>query len=208
MEKDKYKLDKVFTEEAFYNNLAASPILKLSNLQEFLTHYQEQVTHHTHSGEYLDTKTDQIYTSEFFFPTNQFYQISWNIQKARELILEHSIPVDKLELHKLSNTIFDEDIEHHHLPNALHNDDPIIVVFYEPTQEFIPIDGNHRAYARLQKNQKYIDAYILPPQIHMLAMCSTLDYALYMFAHNLNALGCYVCGAIDYDRFMDEMYRF
>ena len=60
------------------------------------------------------------------------------------------------------------------------------------------------------KNKIYttIDAYILSPQGHMASMCSTLDYALYMFAHNLKLFGNYVCGEIEYENLLEAMYKF
>ncbi|UZP04728.1 hypothetical protein JW813_06880 [Clostridium botulinum] len=203
-----YKLDKIFTEEYFYSSLTKPPILKLSNIQEFLSHYKEEIHKQGISGEHLNFKTNQIYTSEFFFDDNQYYKISWNIDKAEQIIAESNAPVVKLELKKLSQSIFEKDITSSHLNFAKHNKKPIIVAFYEPTKQYIPIDGNHRSYACLKENKKTIDTYILSPQGHMLAMCSTIDYALYMFAHNLNVLGNYACGEINYNKFMDEMYRF
>lgn len=203
-----YKLDKIFTEEYFYKMLPKVPILKLTNLQDLLHHYKEQIQKCEISGQSLDFKTQQTYTAEFFFNDNQYYRISWNIAKAQEIITKNNAPVVKMELKKLSNSIFEKDITSSYLNIAKHNNKPIIVAFYEPTQEYIPIDGNHRAYARLKENKRTIDAYILSPQGHMDSMCSTLDYSLYMFAHNLNVLGCYVCGEIGYERFMNEMYRF
>lgn len=203
-----YKLDKVFTEDYFYKKLTKPPIFKLRNLQEVLSHYKEQIQNQETTGQFLDFKTVQTYTSKFFFDDNQYYKISWNIAKAEEIIAESNAPVVKFNLEKLSDSLFEKDITPSYLNIAKNNKNPIIIAAYEPTQGYIPIDGNHRAFARLKENKKTIDAYILSPQGHMLAMCSTLDYALYMFAHNLNVLGCYVCGEISHERFIEEMYRF
>jgi len=201
-----YKLDKIFTEEYFYLMLPKPPVLRISNLQDFLSHYKKQIQKQETFEKFLNFNAEQIYTAEFFFGDNQFYRISWNIAKAEAVIIENNVPVVKLELEKVSNSIFEKDINFSHLEIAKQNNKPIIAAFYEPTQELIPIDGNHRVYVRLQENEKTIDAYLLSPRGHMLAMCSALDHLLYMFAHNLNVLGCYVCGEIDYERLERGMY--
>ena len=204
----RYKLDKVFTEEYFYKQLPKAPVLKLTNIQDFLSYYKIKIEEQAKLGESLDFKSQQIYTAEFFFDDDDHYKISWNIAKAQQIIAENKAPVVKIEIKKLSDSLFEKDINIDYLKVAKHNNAPIIVAAYEPTGSYIPIDGNHRAYARLKENKQTIDAYILSSQGHMMAMCSTLDYVLYMFAHNLNVLGCYACGEINYEKFMEEMYRF
>lgn len=203
-----YKLDKIFNEDYYYSMLTKPPVIRLGYLQKLLIQYKDQIQYYETYGEHLNFKTDQIHTREFYFDENQNYKITWNIKKAEDIIINEKIPITNQELKKISDSIFKKDLNLDHLKIAKYNYKPIIVIFYEPTQQYIPIDGNHRATARIQENKHSINAYILPPHYHIQAMCSTLDYALYMFAHNLNILGCYICGEINYDVFIDNMYRF
>ena len=204
-----YNLNKIFTSEGFYEYLALPPIRKIPNIQEALTHYKHRIQEQFESGEQLHYMTDQIYTSKFIFPDNQYYEISWNIAKAKDLLKQCGAPIVQLSLDKIADSIFEKDLTLAHVEKARQNNNPIIVTFYEPTQSFVVIDGNHRAYAKLQdKKETTIDAYILSPQGHMASMCSTLDYALYMFAHNLNLFGNYVCGEIEYENLLESMYKF
>lgn len=125
-----YKLDKLFTEDYFYKQLPTSPILKITNLQEFLFHYKDKILEQVTAGEHLDFETNEIYTAEFFFNDNQFYKISWNISKAKEIIAENNLPIIKMNLSKLSKSIFEKDLTYSHLEVSKHNNTPIIVAFY------------------------------------------------------------------------------
>ena len=203
-----YNLNKVFTSKGFYEHLALNPIVKNSTIQNILTHYQNRIQKEFESGKQLHYMTDQIYTCTFFFPHNQYYKISWNVAKAKDLIKEHGVPIVQLNLDYIADSIFEKDLTLAHVEKARQNNNPIIVACYERTQSFIVIDGNHRAYAKLQdKKETKIDAYILSPKLHIASMCSTLDIALYMVATNLNILGNYVCGQMEYEKFLRLSYE-
>ncbi len=108
-----YKLDKIFTEEYFCSSLTKPPILKLSNIQEFLSHYKKQIHKQETSGEHLNFKTNQIYTIEFFFDDNQYYKISWNIDKAEQIIAE----VNNISFCSFYKTLFFPHIIWHMIPS-------------------------------------------------------------------------------------------
>lgn len=126
----RYKLNKIFTEEYFYKKLPKSPVLKITNIQDLLYHYKEQIDNQAESVKFLNFKSEQIYTAEFFFDDDEYYKISWNIAKAKHIIAENKVPAGKMELKKLSDSLFEKDININHLKVAKHNSDPIIVAAY------------------------------------------------------------------------------
>lgn len=88
--------------------------------------------------------------------------------KAKNLLKQSGAPIVQLSLDKIADSIFEKDLTLAHVEKARQNNNPIIVACYERTQSFIVIDGNHRAYAKLQDKIYLLKGIWLQCVVHLI----------------------------------------
>ena len=206
-----YKLDCVLTTEGL-TEFAKSLGLKVkyvpSNLKSVLDYYSEVLQLASGVVKY-PKHLDQEFTADFPLYKDNYITSKWNITVANELVKEYSIPVTTLCINEVlpSSTVTEVNLSH--LDYALKNNNPIIVAEMpqSPTKNIV-IDGNHRVISRLHKGYHTIDAYVLQPSIHMLAMSSDLYTVLYGIHFNLAFILSYMTGKSTMEDLVRGMCRF
>jgi len=119
---------------------------------------------------------------------NEEYTLRWDIgeiwkfNRQNRLPVE-SIPIDspqvwscptKLNRDKLNQMLIQPKIE-----------EPIIVAWHGGINYFLVIDGNHRYNAAKIRNDKFIDAIVLEPKVHLEFLCSPLQQIQFIMHHNI-----------------------
>ncbi|GEL06336.1 hypothetical protein [Rummeliibacillus stabekisii] len=177
---------KDFTKKVDFDNLEK----EISNYQKVLNYCKKKIQ---------TTTKGQNYTRRFPLDDIHHYSISWDIEKAKEIIVNNKIPVCDMKVNDLWGNVSKEHLDFDYINNTLTYDqsEPIIVVFYAPLNALIPIDGNHRLAKQYYRNKNgKISAYLLEPDEHTQAMCGEYYRVLYKINHNLQVINNYVLGNI------------
>ncbi|KAF6578398.1 hypothetical protein G9G54_14095 [Paenibacillus sp. EKM212P] len=139
----------------------------------------------------------QYYQRDFYFNNDATFgfEIEWDIQKAKELIREHNLQIVEFSVNQFIDIINPADLDPKVLANPVINSEPIVVMYYDPINMHIPIDGNHRVLKtyRINENAR-IQGYLLSPDIHMQAMACDLFRYLYKLHHNITVISNYMMG--------------
>ncbi|MBS4024007.1 MAG: hypothetical protein KGZ79_16580 [Dethiobacter sp.] len=206
-----YKLDCVLTTDGltdFAKSLGQKVKHVPSNLKYVLDYYSESLQSASGAVKYPE-HLDQEFTANFPLYKDNFITLKWNIAVANELIKEYSISVTTLCINEVLSSSTVTEVNSSHLDYALKNNNPIIVAEMpqSPTKNIV-IDGNHRVISRLHKSYRAIDAHVLQPSIHMLAMSSDLYCVLFGVYFNLAFLLSYMSGKQTMEELVRGMYRF
>jgi hypothetical protein len=132
----------------------------------------------------------QVYTTVVHLPPKDFYQVSWTISKAKEVIENHNLPIIDFNVDILSREIDIDSLNHSHLNNTLNNNDPVIVVRYPVTNMnsggLIVIDGNHRVYSRKINSIPTVKGYLLDVDHQYEALSGEFDRTIYKIHSNIH----------------------
>lgn len=179
-----------------FNHLKGHTLKKeFPDLEKEISKYQLALN--TSTNKIQHTTKGQNYTRLFPVDNEHFYTISWDIEKAKEIIKRKKSPVYQMEVKDLWENVSHKNLDLNYINNVLSYEElePIIVVFYAPLNAYIVIDGNHRLAKQYYKNRNgKISAYLLEPDDHLIAMCGEYYRVMYKINHNLQVLNNYVIG--------------
>lgn len=182
-----------------FNHLKGYTLKKeFPKLEKEISKYQLALN--TSTNKIHGTTKGQNYTRLFPLDNEHFYTISWDIEKAKEIIRRNKLPVYQMEVKDLWKSVSQENLDLNYINNVLsyEESEPIIVVFYAPLNAYITIDGNHRLAKQYYKNRNgKISLYLLEPDFHITAMCGEYYRVMYKINHNLQVLNNYVLGNLD-----------
>jgi hypothetical protein len=179
---DYYSLESFF--HLFFNDMKSKDALKVfPNLKELLNSYLIKLSQ---KSKEKDFGNYQFFRKIFNFPEDNYYISEWNIQKVIAITKNKykvkNLPIDLLLI---------DNIAHKKGLNTNYNtnsDDPIIVIYYPPNQEYIIVDGNHRFYKAIEQNDQSISAYVIYPDDFLKAMSNDLCRSLYKIHNNINII--------------------
>ena len=179
--------------------------LKLRNVNQLFNKYRKILF----EAEQLPvTRGIQNFDTDFKFGEDQFYNMSWNVELAEEVIKKNKIKAKVIEIKHLQSTLLRSTFNENHFDYALNNQNPIIVGHYPQSEEkYIIIDGNHRVMARNKKNINKVKAYVLKPNEHLQAMNGDIYRALYKVHFNYWLLIKLVAGELSKEDFYKKMYK-
>lgn len=144
----------------------------------------------------------QNYTREFPLPSGGFYNMGWDIEKAKKIIKKRKLPVQEIRISLLWQNVSKENLDLKYINNNLtYNDyEPLIVVNYTPLNVLIVIDGNHRIAKQAFRNVNgFIKVYILDNEHHLPAMLGEYFRVRYKIMHNFRLLeNSYANNAIEH----------
>lgn len=127
----------------------------------------------------------------------EFYDVSWSIPKAIQLIKNKVINYTEVNVSHLYSDF--SNLEKGKLKYYMNKDvesfEPIIVSYYLPTRHFVVIDGNHRLCTAVQRGNKKIKAFMLTSYANSFIM-NERSYKLYSFHHNLVNLAQLCCNPV------------
>ncbi|MGN4750247.1 hypothetical protein [Bacillus cereus group sp. MYBK220-1] len=199
MEKEKAQLDNYLNDFLTCKHLNGYEMKNtFDKLEETAKKYKKAV-HLSRNLFYSKTK-GQNYTRVFPIDNENYYSISWDINKAKTLIKDKEIRFQKMKIEILWKNVSTEYIDYKYVNNELSFQyyEPIIVVFYAPLNEYIVIDGNHRlAKQRMKKPEGNINVYLLEPDDHIKVMCGELFRTCYKIMHNVTVISNYLLGNIN-----------
>lgn len=128
-------------------------------------------------------------TRVYLDPPGNYYDVSWDVEKIKEMVRKRNLRPFLVPVKEPSNEV-DWDYA-----KKLESDEPILMVDYMPTGEFIIVDGNHRMAKRYLENPNgLIEAYVLNPRDQIFCFCSDLFLYWFMVHHNINVLMNYIIG--------------
>lgn len=194
-----YKLD------AFFEKLTNGSLIKdisiinnYPNLKEELNYYKIKLAEAEKEPISIDIGQEYIHETGFenIGIPNNFYEIRWSIPRIKQITQKYDIPVSSFPIHQLLESIDPRHIKKEHLEYALKNTEPVIVVYFQPLQTYLVIDGNHRVVSRFASGEDYIPAYILNSKQHIEAMTGNIYTTLYKIHWNISIIFGYIAGNI------------
>lgn len=149
----------------------------------------------------------QYYSRDFAFDNgfNYSYKIHWDVSKAREIIERDNIEIGELEVDQLFPQVDVNSLDILRVNNP--STEPIIVAYYDPSNMYVIIDGNHRVTAAHKSGQESIEAYVLYPCQHMDTMVDEYFIKIYKIHHNITTITNFMVGNIDEYMYSEEGYN-
>ena len=191
-----YSIDGLFQEDYFFyffNKKGVDIVNRLPDLEYRFTKYKKLLKKTALHP--INVTSVQIFTKEIGIDENNYYNISWNIDLISKIIRQHNIPAQTLPINNLINNVVRNELNTDHLPIALKNKSPIIIVHFPVIPDsLIVVDGNHRVASKYYTKKDSIEGFIIPHSLHLLAMCSPIHRILYYIHHNLNWFSEYIAG--------------
>lgn len=170
------------------------------NLKKVIKHYRNVLPEFEKRPVQLLNEDGQVFSNQILFDNiglDSFYEIAWDINKALYIIQALQIQPIAVPLKELMELINLNEIDHQHLQVAQNNTSPAIIVRYAPLNDDFVIDGNHRIAGHYAANpQGNFPVYLLKNPLHINAMYSDLDVALYCIHQNLNSILNYIGGNV------------
>lgn len=191
--------------EPFFNSIrdgsifmGQKPTRVYHGLPNLIRKYRKKVEEVQTRPIYVMGEEGQVYENLVEFLTGGHYLVAWDINKATKIIQDFKIPVELGPLSGLLEYVDVESLEEEHLPTALHNNDPAILVQFAPLNTYFVIDGNHRIAAKhkVVPNGGF-PYYVIPHPLHSAAMFSDLDRTLYAMHQNMTTILNYMLGNWD-----------
>lgn len=138
----------------------------------------------------------EFYSRVIHLNDGDYYSVTWDIRKAKDIIKAEKIKVETFSVDELSSSVSEKDIDWNYIrENTDKSDEPIIVVPYQPIGEWMVIDGNHRLVKKYRQNpQTTVKAYVLNQSQNVEAMAGNLYRVLYTIHHNVNMMVTYLAG--------------
>ncbi|MGO4107889.1 hypothetical protein [Paenibacillus sp. YAF4_2] len=141
---------------------------------------------------------DETFTQEVTFSMGDYYRVTWNIEKAKEIIKRDNILAEEFNCEFISQDIDFSSVETERLKFASTNKDPIIVVDYHITNNstggLIVVDGNHRVVSRTLRGVKAIKGYKLNRDQQFEALADEFDKCIYKIHSNIHYIMDYMIG--------------
>lgn len=137
----------------------------------------------------------EIYIRQHILIDNTEITFSWFIPTLEELISKQKLTPKKMKIGPLIKWIDQNGLEQHRLEHALQNNRPVYVIDYAPSNLEILIDGNHRVasrYMRYRDKDTTISGYQIPAKIHVRALSSDFQRALYKILSNVGRMITYL----------------
>jgi hypothetical protein len=153
-------------------------------LSEMLEAYYEDMERFKRVGYYFK---GQRYQQQIFANATSWYDLVWDVGVLNEMIDQEQVRPQTFSVSTLYQShIPSKTIEEKHLPYALENDEPIILVeFPMIPQQCLVVDGNRRISSRYRKGRKEILGYLLHQDQHLHAMPMAFHQRLYHFHRRL-----------------------
>lgn len=137
---------------------------------------------------------------------NDFYCIIWDIEFTKQIITSWNMEPQKIKTKDLMEFVDVESIDQLKLNEVrkLKKYDPVILVSYDPINNPVLIDGNHRVYSKKNQPNLYLDAYFLDDFLSIECMAGDVFRYLYALHYNIIKLINYDLGNIAKED-LDEM---
>ncbi|AMA72915.1 hypothetical protein ACH33_08630 [Aneurinibacillus sp. XH2] len=183
MEKNFYKLDNFFESLIFYLKSNG-----LSHFESVIDSYKIAIK--SSEEPEIAWHFKEYYRRNIDFPEfqNDFYKIIWDISQANLIIKRDKIKPKKIPLGLALQYVDISGIEWPRLAKAASNENPIIIVEYDPLNLSFVIDGNHRVYSRRNSPYKLIPAYILNTQQSIESMAGELFRNIFKTHYNITKI--------------------
>lgn len=139
----------------------------------------------------------QYYERTIFFDKGQYgYEVVWDISKVDECIQSNSVEFQSISVADVIDVVDRSNINEKRLDNV--SDQPIYVIYFDPLNTPIIIDGNHRAFKAFSEDpEAKINAYVFRPDQHLSFFAGDIFRLMYKIHHNLVVLDNLVLGYID-----------
>ena len=202
-----YRIDDFLKADKLYSVIIEQGLqikMKITNLQDTLDHWRNKIETANKDTSLL-TQKGQTFELLMTMDQNNFYYLQWEIDKLDFLIKKYRLEPEALLFKDIQSTFADREINESHLPFALINNDPIIVAFCNQVRPpFAVVDGNHRVAARYRAGIHEIQAYILPPSLHLQGMTTDTYKILFAIHYNITFICDVISGHITMDQFMQR----
>lgn len=119
---------------------------------------------------------------------NNFYNIFWDIERAKKIIKKNNLIPYKIDYSHALNYVDKTNINNARLAFALHNNEPIIMANYDPLNLDFVIDGNHRVYSRVRSKPRFIVGYVLTTEQSLDSMAGELFRNLFISHYNITKI--------------------
>jgi len=135
----------------------------------------------------------QVYSQYIEFPNGDYYWISWEIEKLKQVIKEKKIRDRIIKAKEVGTNFRNRQVFEKILKKKLKDYKPIIIIKYPPFKistgsDWLLVDGNHRIAARYyygKKGESDIKAFIVNEGDQIKGMLSKLDQTLYKIHFNM-----------------------
>lgn len=192
--KELYNLDAFFNQSLV--NFGNPVRQKYSKLTEEISKYKQTLFQANNTDSITYANGPEMFGKEIGLIEDSFYNVVWDIAKAKQIISQNSIPITEIPLDFVINSASENELNLNYI-RVLKNTDPIIVVKYDPLNQLMVIDGSHRIMNQFMKNPSgLIKGYILKPQYHLNAMLNDMFRLLYKIHHNVTVICNYQIGNI------------
>lgn len=156
-----------------------------------------------------DTKTEK-YTHCFpLYGSDNYYNVAWDIESAKEFIQKHKIQSQLFLTKELWQNVDPSRIDWNKVYTPVTwVQEPIVVAYMDSLNAELVIDGNHRlARAMMADPSGTIEGYFLEPDDHQKVMAGELFRVLYKILHNVTIIVNYCSGAVPKIRMADRYDR-
>lgn len=197
-----YRLNDLFSAEYVYDYvIKQGHEIKntIPNLQNILDIYREKLRTADTGIEFPTSLLEkEIYTKEVYIDNNNYYEITWDIEKTKDIISSYNIPVSLVKTTQAYNLTQKNEIDEKRLVHAQKNNKPVIIA-ETPNMKpnFILIDGNHRVVAKHKLGLELIEAYVLQPGFHISGMINDLSRVLFVIHYDIWLFESYLAGLCD-----------
>ncbi|MCD8500813.1 MAG: hypothetical protein LRY71_02945 [Bacillaceae bacterium] len=141
----------------------------------------------------------QTFTQTIDLPNGDFYNITWSVTKAMNVVETYDLPLISFFVDVVSDGIAPGAVEPHRLKAVENSTEPIFIVSYpllSTRTQMVVIDGNHRLMNKIQKGEDRINGYYLDKSYQDKALAGELDRTLYKVHYNLGVIINYMAGDI------------
>lgn len=142
---------------------------------------------------------NETYTQEIgLLPSRRsFYTLHWDIEKLETLITKHHVKKRSFSISSIVHRVSPGAVTaiNDSLPMK---DEPIMMLEYPLIGESPPLfvaDGNYRLMRKYKRGDTSIEAYVIPPAIHMQAMLDERSRTAYKIHNNCYHSIMYMLGA-------------
>ncbi|MUV37135.1 hypothetical protein JNUCC1_00941 [Lentibacillus sp. JNUCC-1] len=152
----------------------------------------------------------QTFTQTIDLTNGDFYNITWSVTKAMEVVDTYDLPPMSFFVNVISDGIAPGAIESQRLKAVANSKDPIFIVSYpllNTRTQMVVIDGNHRLMNKILSGEERINGYYLDNQYQDKALAGELDRTLYKVHYNLGAIINYMVGEINKSKLNKSLLR-
>lgn len=192
------------TTSGFWPTMLDMSFMRDTPIKEKIKNFNETVEHFSQVSKGLPSvypmaSNREYYDHEFWMDRQgkYQYQLTWDIDKLKEIIQKTKHPVVKLRYSDIMEHFDFSSLNADYLSPAYDNPEPIIVAYVSVTNAVIILDGNHRVMRGFSQNPKgAIKVYYLNTAEHLQGLADPVFGTLFKLNHNVNVMGNYMAGNI------------